>query len=112
MKNINKFIILIFAFTVMFSSVLFAEWEVSIDGDVMFIANYDKKNESALVIAVDTSIADHFWTVQSDASIAGVLFCSDKISKESSLYLNIKIKSNNNTRYHISRRYIEKFYLE
>ncbi|WP_295154143.1 hypothetical protein [uncultured Brachyspira sp.] len=102
MKNINKFIILIFAFTVMFSSVLFAEWKVGIDGDVMFIANYDKKNESAIVILIDTSIADDWFSAYNNYKIAAVVFHSNKISEESSLYLDIKRKSNNNIKYHIT----------
>lgn len=100
-KNINKFIILIFAFTVMFSSVLFAEWEVSIGGDIMFISIDDKKNGSSFAICINTSIADDLLSVYKDILIAVVGFYSDKITTENSFVLKINKKSSNYIPYHI-----------
>ena len=60
MKSTIKFILLVFFIFSIFSISLFAEWEVGIEGDLMFIANGDMKNISLLAIAVNTTIADDY----------------------------------------------------
>ena len=102
MKNIIKFIILSLALISLFSLSLFAQWEVNIDNDLMFIMNFDKENESALGIGIDTSIVDNWISAYDNHQIAVVLFYSDKIILENDLYLRIKKKSNNYINYSIS----------
>ncbi|MEI0604246.1 hypothetical protein R4K55_08480 [Brachyspira alvinipulli] len=102
MKNIIKFTTLVFIIISLYSVSLFAQWEVNIDNDLMFIMNFDDKNESALGVGVDTSIADNWASAYGNAQISVVLFYSEKIMPENDLYLRIKKKSNNYIRYSIS----------
>ena len=72
----------------------------------MLIANGDMENTSALVIAVNTSIADDFLSVYDKYSIAAVIFYSDTITIENDYTLRIKKKSNNYITYYISSKYV------
>ena len=64
------------------------------------------ENSSALVIAIDTSIADDYLSVYDKYSIAAVIFYSDKIKIENDYTLRIKKKSNNYITYYISSKYV------
>lgn len=68
----------------------------------MLIANGDMENSSALVIAIDTSIADDYLSVYDKYSIAAVIFYSDKIKIENDYTLRIKKKSNNYITYSVT----------
>lgn len=106
MKSTIKFTLLVFFIFSIFSISLFAQWEVGIEGDLMLIANGDMENTSALVIAVNTSIADDFLSVYDKYSIAAVIFYSDTITIENDYTLRIKKKSNNYITYYISSKYV------
>ncbi|MEI0541420.1 hypothetical protein R4K52_01080 [Brachyspira pilosicoli] len=106
MKSTIKFTLLVFFIFSMFSISLFAQWEVNIGGDLMFIINKDMENTSALVIAVNTSIADDYLSVYDKYSIAAVMFYSDKIKIKNDYTLHIKKKSNNYITYYISSKYV------
>ena len=102
MKSIIKFTLLVFFIFSIFSISLFAEWEVGIEGNLMLIANGDMENSSALVIAIDTSIADDYLSVYDKYSIAAVIFYSDTITIENYYNLRIKKKSNNYITYSVA----------
>lgn len=102
MKSTIKFTLLVFFIFSIFSISLFAQWEVNIGGDIMLIINRDIENTSALVIAVNTSIADDFLSVYDKYSIAAVIFYSDKIKIENDYTLRIKKKSNNYITYSVA----------
>lgn len=102
MKSTIKFTLLVFFIFSIFSISLFAQWEVNIGGDLMFIINKDMENTSALVIAVNTSIADDYLLVYDKYSIAVVLFYSDKIKIKNDYTLRIKKKSNNYITYSVT----------
>ncbi len=102
MKSTIKFTLLVFFIFSIFSISLFAQWEVNIGGDLMFIINKDMENTSALVIAVNTSIADDFLSVYDKYSIAAVIFYSDKIKIKNDYTLRIKKKSNNYITYSVT----------
>lgn len=102
MKSTIKFTLLVFFIFSIFSISLFAQWEVNIGGDLMFIINKDMENTSALVIAVNTSIADDFLSVYDKYSIAAVIFYSDTITIENDYTLRIKKKSNNYITYSVA----------
>ncbi|WP_198295013.1 hypothetical protein [Brachyspira pilosicoli] len=106
MKNTIKFTLLVFFIFSIFFISLFAEWEVGIEGDLMFIANGDMKNISLLAIAVNTTIADDYLSVYDKYSIAAVMFYSDKIKIKNDYTLRIKKKSNNYITYYISSKYV------
>lgn len=106
MKNTIKFTLLVFFIFSIFSISLFSQWEVNIGGDLMFIINKDMENTSALVIAVNTSIADDYLSVYDKYSIAAVMFYSDKIKIKNDYTLRIKKKSNNYITYYISSKYV------
>lgn len=106
MKSTIKFILLVFFIFSIFFISLFAEWEVGIEGDLMFIANGDMKNISLLAIAVNTTIADDYLSVYDKYSIAAVMFYSDKIKIKNDYTLRIKKKSNNYITYYISSKYV------
>lgn len=106
MKNTIKFTLLVFFIFSIFSISLFAQWEVGIEGDLMFIANGDMKNISLLAIAVNTTIADDYLSVYDKYSIAAVMFYSDKIKIKNDYTLRIKKKSNNYITYYISSKYV------
>ena len=106
MKSTIKFTLLVFFIFSIFSISLFAQWEVNIGGDLMFIINKDMENTSALVIAVNTSIADDYLSVYDKYSIAAVMFYSDKIKIKNDYTLRIKKKSNNYITYYISSKYV------
>ena len=106
MNSIIKFTLLVFFIFSIFSISLFSQWEVNIGGDLMFIINKDMENTSALVIAVNTSIADDYLSVYDKYSIAAVMFYSDKIKIENDYTLRIKKKSNNYITYYISSKYV------
>ena len=102
MKSTIKFTLLVFFIFSIFFISLFAEWEVGIEGDLMFIANGDMKNISLLAIAVNTTIADDFLSVYDKYSIAAVIFYSDTITIENDYTLRIKKKSNNYITYSVA----------
>ena len=102
MKSTIKFTLLVFFIFSIFSISLFAQWEVGIEGDIMLIINADMENTSALVIGIDTSIADNFLSVYDKYSIAVVLFYSDKIKIKNDYTLRIKKKSNNYITYSVA----------
>ena len=102
MKSTIKFTLLVFFIFSIFSISLFSQWEVNIGGDLMFIINKDMENTSALVIAVNTSIADDYLSVYDKYSIAAVMFYSDKIKIENDYTLRIKKKSNNYITYSVA----------
>ncbi|MEI0562168.1 hypothetical protein R4L22_11365 [Brachyspira pilosicoli] len=106
MKSTIKFTLLVFFIFSIFFISLFAEWEVGIEGDLMFIANGDMKNISLLAIAVNTTIADDYLSVYDKYSIAAVMFYSDKIKIKNDYTLRIKKKSNNYITYYISSKYV------
>ena len=106
MKNTIKFTLLVFFIFSIFFISLFAEWEVGIEGDLMFIANRKIKNISLLAIAVNTTIADDYLSVYDKYSIAAVMFYSDKIKIKNDYTLRIKKKSNNYITYYISSKYV------
>lgn len=106
MKSTIKFTLLVFFIFSIFSISLFSQWEVNIGGDLMFIINKDMENTSALVIAVNTSIADDYLSVYDKYSIAAVMFYSDKIKIKNDYTLRIKKKSNNYITYYISSKYV------
>ena len=108
MKSTIKFTLLVFFIFSIFSISLFAQWEVGIEGDIMLIINADMENTSALVIGIDTSIADNFLSVYDKYSIAVVLFYSDKIKIKNDYTLRIKKKSNNYITYSVASEYIIK----
>ena len=70
MKNIIKFIILSLALISLFSLSLFAQWEVNIDNDLMFIMKFDKQNESALRSCVNTLSVDDWESAYNNNLIA------------------------------------------
>lgn len=102
MKSTIKFTLLIFFIFSIFSISLFAQWEVNIDGDIMFIINADMENDSALCVGIDTSIVDDSLSVYGKNNIAVVLFYSDKIEIRNNYTLRIKKKSNNYITYSVA----------
>ncbi|MEI0612674.1 hypothetical protein [Brachyspira pilosicoli] len=105
MKSTIKFTLLVFFIFSIFSISLFSQltqWEVNISGDLMFIINKDMENSSALVIGIDTSIADDSYSVYNNYNIAAVMFYSDTITTENSYDLRIKKKSNNYITYSVT----------
>lgn len=102
MKNTIKFTLLVFFIFSIFSISLFAQWEVNINGDLMFILSEDIENDSALGVGLDTSIVDDFYSVYNNYNIAAVMFYSDTITTENSYDLRIKKKSNNYITYSVT----------
>lgn len=102
MKNIAKFITLVFIIIILSSVSLFAQWEISIDSDLMFITKFDKQNGSALRICVDTLSVNDRAYVYDNKLVAMTSFYNDKILPENDLYLRIKKKSNNYIKYSVS----------
>ena len=70
MKNIIKFTTLVFIFISLYSVSLFAQWEVYIDSDLMFIMKFDKQNESALRSCVNTLSVDDWEPAYNNNLIA------------------------------------------
>ena len=105
MKSTIKFTLLVFFIFSIFSISLFsqlAQWEVNINGDLMFIINADIENDSALGVGLDTSIVDDYLSVYNKDNIAVVLFYSDKIKIKNDYTLRIKKKSNNYITYSVA----------
>ena len=93
MKSTIKFTLLVFFIFSIFSISLFSQltqWEVNINGDLMFIINADIENDSALGVGLDTSIVDDYLSVYNKDNIAVVLFYSDKIKIKNDYTLRIK----------------------
>ena len=70
MKNIIKFTTLVFIIISLYSVSLFAQWEVYIDSDLMFIMKFDKQNESALRSCVNTLSVDDWESAYNNNLIA------------------------------------------
>ncbi|WIH89593.1 hypothetical protein NEI02_07725 [Brachyspira pilosicoli] len=105
MKSTIKFTLLVFFIFSIFSISLFSQltqWEVNINGDLMFIINADIENDSALGVGLDTSIVDDYLSVYNKDNIAVVLFYSDKIKIKNDYTLRIKKKSNNYITYSVA----------
>ena len=61
---------LVFIIISLYSVSLFAQWEVYIDSDLMFIMKFDKQNESALRSCVNTLSVDDWESAYNNNLIA------------------------------------------